>query len=203
MSAAGATRSPMRRFPREVRRGMAATHASATCVPVQLGSDAWETAIFFRLDGSESAADRRALKKARGTVPLGMETDLIEHANAAVVVLRIEVHAQADDPAVAEVLLVPGGVESHFEALSLLARQPRLAWFLGDADCFVLHAQEHPLVEVQHESFAGLLHDASAHDALVRVTGRYDAAAALGEVASHYELRSDAGAHPDSGGDPS
>jgi hypothetical protein len=174
---------------------MQSNGAAATCVAVQLDGSAWEAALFIQLAGAECKADRRAIKQAKGPLPVGMETDLVETDSGAVVVLRPEVHTRPDDPFACEILLTPGDGGAHFEALKLLSRQPRLTWFFGDQTHWILHTQQHPLDSVQHEGFDALLRDALRHDTMVRMSNRYDAQAALAEIVKHYELR--AGVGPD------
>jgi hypothetical protein len=126
---------------------------------------------------------------------MGLESDVVETDHGAVVVLRPELHTRARDPLVAEILLTPGAGGSHHEALRLLSSQPSLSWFFADAACWVLHAQSLPLAPEHHQGFAALLAQSLRHDTLVRLTGAYDARAALAEVVRHYELRP-AGAQP-------
>lgn len=168
---------------------MQAGGAAATCVAVQLDGDDWEAALFFQLAGAECKADRRALKNARGTLAVAMETDLVETDTGAVVLLRPAIYTKPDDPFTCEILLTPGGGGAHFEVLKLLSRQPRLSWFLGDQTHWILHSQQHPLDPVQHEGFDALLRDALKHDTMLRMTNRYDPQAALAQVVKHYELR--------------
>ena len=96
----------------------------------------------------------------------------------------------------------PGGGGTHFEALDLLSRQPRLTWFFGDRGFEIIRTQQHPLDDEQREGFAALLKDALRHDAMTRMTGRYDGQAALAEVASHYTLRTEARRVPPRTGKP-
>jgi hypothetical protein len=180
------------KFPPDVQNAMGAGGAAATCVPVKLDSNAWETAIFFHLAGPESRQDRDAFARCDATVPVSVEADLIEHAKAAVVTIRCEVFTCAEDPLIGEILLTPGHVSAHFEALKLLATQPRLCWFFGDQHFEVLHSQQHALAAEQHASFDDLLREAVKHDSLIRCTGVYDAEAAVSEIVSHYELRAGA-----------
>lgn len=168
---------------------MQSNGAAATCVAVQLDGDEWEAALFFQLAGAECKADRRAIKQAQGTLPVGMESDLIETDSGAVVVLRPEVHTRPGDPFVCEILLTPGDGGAHFEALKLLCGQPRLCWFFGDQAHWIIHSQQHPLEAAQHTGFDAMLRDALKHDTMVRMSKRYDARAALGEIVKHYELR--------------
>ena len=177
------------RFPKLVRDAMQASGAAATCVAVQLDGEAWEAALFFQLAGAECKADRRAIKQSRGPMSVGMESDLLETDHGSVVVLRPELHTRPGDPFVCEILLTPGDGGAHFEALKLLSRQPRLCWFFGDQNHWMLHSQQHPLEAAQHQDFEALLRDALKHDTMVRMSKRYDARAALGEIVKRYELR--------------
>ena len=181
------------RFPGAVRDAMQSSGAAATCVAVQLDGDDWEAALFIQLAGAECKADRRAIKQAQGPLPVGMESDLIETDNGAVVVLRPEVHTQPGDPFVCEILLTPGDGGMHFETLKLLSRQPRLCWFFGDQSHWILHSQQHALEAAQHDDFDALSRDALKHDTMVRMSKRYDARAALAEIVKHYELRAGIG----------
>lgn len=180
---------------------MRSNGAAATCVAVQLDDNDWEAALFIQLAGAECKADRRALKQAKGPVPVGMESDLVETDTGAVVVLRPEAHTQRGDPFACEILLTPGEGGAHFEALKLLSRQPRLCWFFGDQTHWILHSQQHPLDPAQHEGFDALLRDALKHDTMVRMSNRYDAQAALAEIVKHYELRAgtERGEYPPAG----
>lgn len=168
---------------------MAETGSAATCLPTQLDGEDWETVVFFQVAGRESMGDRRRLSRRADPVPLGLETDLIEHPSAGVVVLRFEVHTVPDDPLVGEVLLTPGESPVHFDTLKLLSQQQRLCWFIGDQDYNVLQSRQHPLEDAQREAFGALLSDVVRHDSMVRMTARYDSRAALSEIVGHYELR--------------
>lgn len=179
----------MKSFPRAVCDAMSTTGTTVTCLPVKLESDVWETALFFRLMGPECKRDRRMLTRTTKPLPVTLETDLVELQHAGVVTIRAEVFTVPDDPLTAEILLVPGGARTHFDALKLLSEQERLCWFFADEDFRVLHSQQNTLEPDQHAGFDDLLRDAVRHDALIRSTGRYDADSALAEIAAHYELR--------------
>ena len=175
-----------------MREAMVASGAAATCIPVELDGGAPEAAFFISLAGPESKADRRVLRKWRGPLSLGLDSDVIETVHGAVVVLRPEVHTGPFDPFACEILVTPGEGGTHFEALDLLSRQPRLTWFFGDRDFGIIRTQQHPLDDEQRGEFAELLRKALRHDAMTRMTARYDGRAALSEVASHYTLRTEA-----------
>lgn len=170
---------------------MTTSGAAVTCVPVQLDSGSWEAAIFFQVGGPESKQDRRVLRASEEPLPMGMETDLVSHENAAVVLIRLEVFTALDDPLVGEVLITPGAHETHFETLKLLSQQQRLCCFFGDEAFWLIHSQQIGLDDAYRAEFDDLLRDATNHDALTRCTGRYDPQAALSNIASHYELRTD------------
>jgi len=182
----------MKRFPEFVRDSMRAAGAAATCLPVRLDQEHWETAFFFQLAGPECKEDRRLMQKQGGPLPAGLETDLIETEHAAVVVLRPEIHTRQDDPLSCEILLTPGEGGAHFDALKLLSRQQRICWFFGDQAYWTVHSQQLPLNDDQRRGFDELLRDALKHDTMVRMTGRYNAQAGLGEIVKHYELRAGA-----------
>ena len=182
----------VRKFPVAVREAMSASGAAATCIPVELDGGAPEAAFFINLAGPESKADRRVIRQWRGSLSLGLESDLIETGHGAVVVLRPEVHTGPFDPFACEILITPGEGGVHFEALSLLSRQPRLTWFFGDRSFEIIRTQQHPLGEEHREQFAALLQDALRHDAVTRMTRRYDGRSALAEVTSRYALRTEA-----------
>lgn len=171
---------------------MQASGAAATCVPVQLDGEQWESAFFFHVAGPECKEDRRLMRKAGAPLPVGLETDLIETEFAAVVMLRPEVYARDGDPLTCEILLTPGEGGVHFEALKLLGAQTRICWFFGDQAYRLVHSQQLPLDDEQRAGFDGLLRDSLKHDTMVRLTGRYDSQAALGEIVRHYELRAGA-----------
>jgi len=168
---------------------MEASGATTTCLAVQIDSGAWETAIFFQVGGPESKMDRRVLARTTKPIPASIEADLIEHEMATVVLLRLEVQTVVGDPLVGEILVAPGRTESQFEALKCLTRQQRLLWFFGDRAYWIIHSQQNRWGESERAGFKQLLADATHHDALIRVTGRYDANAALQSIVANYELR--------------
>lgn len=176
-------------FPFKVQQAMATGGSMVTCLPVQLDGRDWESAIFFQLAGKESATDLKLIRERNRPLPLSIETDLLERDNGTVVLLRLEVFARANDPLAGEILLLPGGAEAHFEVLDLLAKQPHLSWFFGDHKYRIVHSQAHPLSEEQRTEFAALRDDALKRDAIIRMTGRYDAQAAFASVVANYDLR--------------
>ncbi len=170
---------------------MKAGGSTVTCLPVKLESDVdWQSAVFFRLGGSESQADIELLLKQESALAVGIETDLIEHANATVVLLRLQMYTNPDNPLVGEVLITPGGAETHYEILTLLSKQQTLTWFLSDEEFQVIHQQRQPLNDEWRQEFLDLRDESFNRDTLIRLSGKYNAQAAFAEVVSHYALRS-------------
>lgn len=182
----------MDKFPQTVIDMMSAGGSTVTCLPVQIDTsdhNAWQSAFFFRLGGRESRQDITLLKDATEAFAVGLETDLIEHANATVVILRLQVYTQQDDPLVGEVLLTPGGAETHYEVLGLLGEQESLTWFFSDQDYQVIHQQRQPLSQPWRDEFLALRSEAFKRDSIIRLAGKYSAQTAFAEVVSHYALR--------------
>ena len=118
-----------------------------------------------------------------------MEADVINHAAASVVMLRFEVQTREESPLVGEVLLTPGLGDVQFETLRNLTEQRQLRWYFGDSAYQVIHSQQTALYDHERKGFEDLLQEAVGHDALVRLTGKYNAHSAIDEVVSHYQLR--------------
>ena len=181
-------------FPQSVIDMMKAGGSTVTCLPVKIEvpvgqTDEWQSAIFFRLGGVESKADIKLLKKQQSALSVGLETDLIEHENATVVLLRVQIFTNPDNPLVGEVLITPGGAETHYEILTLLGRQQSLTWFFSDQKFNTIHQQRQPLNDQWREEFLALRDEAFKRDALIRLAGKYSAQTAFAEVVSHYALR--------------
>ncbi len=178
-------------FPASVIEMMSAGGSTVTCLPVKLDEDdSWQSAVFFRLGGHESQADINLLSHQQSALSVGIETDLIEHANATVVMLRLQLFTRPDDPLVGEVLITPGGAETHYEILTLLSAQQTLTWFLSDQEFQIIHQQRQPLSDDWRQEFLDLRDEAFKRDTLLRLSGNYSAQTAFAEVVSHYALRS-------------
>ena len=187
----------MKYFPESIGDAMRKSGAAATCIPVKLEGPQWETALFIHVAGPECEQDRRILKTARTPTPATLSAELMTHASASIIVLRLEVLTVVDDPLVFEILLTPGAVTSHYECVKLLAIQERICWFFGDSDFRVLQALEQVIDSDKHQRFEALAREAFAHDSLVRMAGNFNAEAALAEVAAHYTPRSEDHARSD------
>ena len=182
----------MDKFPESVISMMNAGGSTVTCLPVQLDTESeavWQSALFFRLGGQESQRDIRLLKKTTDAFAVGIETDIIEHANATVVLLRLQVFTQKDNPLIGEVLLTPGGAETHYELLGLLGKQETLTWFFSHQNYQVIHQQRQPLSKESQDEFLALRSEAFKRDSIIRLAGKYSAQTAFAEVVSNYALR--------------
>ncbi len=179
----------MDEFPPPIKTAMRESGAEATCVPVQIDSGVWESALFLHLAGPECKQDRRVVKTASAPLPLSLEVELMAHQRAAVVMLRVQVTTVESDPLIYEILLTPGAVTSHYESLRLLSEQKRVLWFFGDSDYRILAVQEQDVDEQQHNRFSEIAKDAFAHDTVVRMAGNYDSTVAVNEIAAHYTPR--------------
>ena len=184
---------------------MSAGGSTVTCLPVQLddtddgneGSapsspgliEQWQSCIFFRLGGSESRDDIEILKSSAGPYMVGIETDIIEHEHASVVLLRLQVFTNPSDPLVGEVLLTPGGAETHYEILGLLGEQQTLTWFFADQHYQQIYQQSQALSQEWRDEFLALRSEAFKRDSIIRLAGKYNAQAAFADVVSQYALR--------------
>ncbi len=176
-------------FPQAIIRSMQQSGAMTTCVPVEFGADGWESAVFFELGGDKCEVDRLILTEAFEALPISLEAELIDHTHAGVVMLRFEVMTNPDDPLAGEVLIVPGLGDVQFDTLKHLSQQNNLRFYFADETYKIIHSQQLRLSDQERRGYGQILEQAISHDALIRLTGKYDAMAALSEVVSHYDLR--------------
>ena len=184
-----------RRFPDEVVVALHEAGVTLGCLPVRIDGDDWRAALFHIVpDKAECLSIDPTLAGAPFAVAL--DADLHEHENASIVELGIEIRTPGV-PLAGSVLFLTGHVPAHFEALSLLATQPDLPLFIGDAYCRQLASQRIPLGDVERGVFRTLLDEAVARDAVIRMTGRYDPHVAFDAV-----LRATAGTRAATGNAP-
>ncbi len=176
----------MKAFPPEIVRRMRSGGVMTTCLPVRLDGRQWESAVFFGLEGPECREDRWILTHSRTPLPVALEADVIECSSAAVVMLRFEVVTRSEDPLAGEVLLTPGCGDVQFRTLEHLSTQTHLRFFFADGAYRVIHAQQLSLGEREQAGYREILQEAVQHDAMIRLTGRYDPEAAMHEVTRHY-----------------
>lgn len=179
----------MDRFPPAIVISMRQTGAMCTCVPVQYSDDSWESTVFFEVGGPECKADRRVLRRAQQPLPIGIEAEVIKHDHASVVMLRFEVMTDQQNPLAGEVLLAPGLGNVQFETLKLLGEQRNLRFYFADSAFNVIYSQQLPLNHQERDGYSRILEEVVSNDALIRLTGKYDAMAALSNVVSLYDVR--------------
>ena len=163
--------------------------AMTTCVPVEFSDGSCESTVFFELGGDECEFDRLILSKASSPLGINLEAELIEHARASVVMLRFEILTQPEDPLAGEVLIVPGLGDVQFDTLKFLGSQQYLKFYFSDDRYNVIHSQQLVLSDQERQGYAQILEEVISHDALIRLTGKYDAMAALSEIVDHYDVR--------------
>ncbi len=179
----------MHKFPDTIIRSMQQSGAMTTCVPVEYSDGSWESTVFFELSGDECEFDRLILSTTRSPLGINLEAELIEHASASVVMLRFEILTQPEDPLAGEVLIVPGLGDVQFDTLESLSRQKYLKFYFSDDRYNVIHSQQLVLSDRERLGYSQILEEVISRDALIRLTGKYDAMAALGEIVDHYDVR--------------
>jgi len=165
---------------------MRSSRAMTTCVPIEMDDSVWQTAVFFELGGKECEQDRMFLKEAKAPVQIGLEADLIEQDTASVVMLRFEVLTGLKTPLAGDVLILPGIGNVQFETLNYLTSQSHLPFYFSDGSYQVVHKQQVVLRDQERAAYRSLLDDAVSHDAMIRLSGRYNAMTALKEVTGNY-----------------
>jgi len=163
--------------------------AMTTCVPVQFFGNVWEAAVFFELGGEQCQDDRTTLISATKPLPISLEAELIEHASASVVMLRFEVMTNQEDPLAGEVLIVPGLGEIQFDTLKHLSEQQNLRFYFSDETYKVIHSQQIMLSDRERQGYGHILEEVISKDALIRLTGKYNAMSALSEIVGLYDVR--------------
>ncbi len=179
----------MHKFPDSIIRSMQQSGAMITCVPVQFDGGIWESAVFFELGGDECQHDREILSASDKAIPVTLEAELIEHNSASVVMLRFEVLTDVENPLAGEVLIVPGLGDIQFETLKHLSEQQNLRFYFSDDYYNVIHSQQILLSDQERGGYAQILEQVISHDALIRLTGKYNAMSALSEIVGHYDIR--------------
>lgn len=160
-----------------------------TCVPVEFDDGSYESTVYFDLGGEECGFDRMVLGKATSPLAVNLEAELIEHAKASVVMLRFEIVTKSGDPLAGEVLIVPGLGDVQFDTLKCLSTQRNLKFYFSDENYNVIHSQQLVLSDQERRGYAQILDQVISHDALIRLTGKYDAMAALREIVDLYDVR--------------
>jgi len=168
--------SSPKKFPDEVVVALHETQLTLSCIPVQIDDQHWQAALFYVLSPDAPSLGKGAL--LGGPFAVGIEADTVEHDNATLIEIGIEISVPVE-PLRGTLLFLTGHSTPHHEALKLLTTQQDLPLFLGDQHCNLLWQQRVPLSDAHREGFKELLDEAIARDAVIRMTGRYDPDAAF------------------------
>lgn len=167
------------RFPDDVVVALHHANVTVSCVPVKIDNEQWQAALFYVL-----AADAPCLKDgqlAPGPFAVELDADLHEHANGTLIEIGIDI-ATPEQNSSGTVLFITGHSAAHFEAMTLLSSQGDLPLFIGDEFCNVLYQQRIILSDNMRAGFRQLKEEAVARDAVIRMTGHYDADAVFDDV---------------------
>lgn len=192
----------MPKFPDAAIRAMHHAGTTVTCMPVviddsgltvaDLSSETvsaesagagWESAIFFVLPLSVTNKQLKKLFPSERLFPVALEADLIEHDNGTLIELGVEIDLGLKENPTGLLLFLTGHISSHYEAVQLLAKQESIGLFIGDVHCNLLHQQRIPLASAHRSVFDDMLQEALRRDALIRMSGSYDAEAVFDSVA--------------------
>lgn len=164
------------KFPDEVIVALHETQLTLSCIPVQIDEQAWQAAIFYVLQPDAPCLGKGTLMG--GPFAVGFEADTVEHENATLIEIGLEVSVPVE-PLRGTMLFLTGHSTPHHEALKLLTEQQDVPLFLGDEHCNLLWQQRVPLSDAHRMGFKELLDEAISRDAVIRMTGRYDPDAAF------------------------
>ncbi len=192
----------MPKFPDAAIRAMHHAGTTVTCMPVvidesgqalaaadtlaqsaQLADAIWESAVFFVLPLSVTNKQLKKLFPSEKLFPVALEADLIEHDNGTLIELVVEIDLGLKQNPSGVLLFLTGHISSHYEAVQLLAKQDSIGLFIGDVHCNLLHQQKIPLADAHRSVFNEMLQEALRRDALIRMSGKYDAEAVFDSVA--------------------
>lgn len=169
------------RFPDAVTVALHESGVTVTCLPVDFGDGSWQAAIYYVLPpDSHCLAAGEAIS---GPFSVSVDADLHEHAHGTVIELAIEI-AVPPDPLIGVMLFLTGHSSAQFDTLSLLANQSDIPLFIGDAYCHILWQQRIPLAVAHRQVLREILDEAVGRDALIRLSGHYDAERAFADVAA-------------------
>jgi len=168
-----------KRFPDEIIVALHEAGITLGCLPVRIDDADWTAALFLVLPPDSPCVVDDVL--ADGPFAVSLELDLHEHENATVIEVDIDVKTPVE-PVGGAVFFLTGHSSAHFDALTLMSSQAELPLFIGDAYCRLLASQRIPLGHAERTGFRTLLDEAVGRDAVIRMSGRYDAGTAFDAV---------------------
>lgn len=162
-------------------------HANVTvsCMPVQIDNEDWQAALFYVL--SANAPCLAGGELAPGPFAVEFDADLHEHANGSLIEIGIEI-ATPVEKSCGTLLFITGHSTGHFETVKLLSTQTDLPLFIGDEYCNVLYQQRIVISDAMRAGFRQLLDEALGRDAVIRMTGHYDADKVFTDVVDSLNL---------------
>lgn len=180
------------KFPDDVIVALHEGGVTVTCLPIQLDDGAWQAAIFYVVPIDSPMCDGG--KRPAGPYAVQFEADLFEHDNGTVFELGIEIRVP-DAPLAGSLLFLTGHASAHFDVLQLLVSQSEVPLFIGDPYCTVIAQQRVPLSDAHRTGLRALIHEAVRRDAVVRMSGHYDADAAFAAAAKRHAVSTTADVH--------
>lgn len=173
------------RFPDDVVVALHHANVTVSCVPVKIDDKQWQAAMFYVI-----AADAPCLVNgslAPGPFAVELAADLHEHANGTLIEIGIDIATPGQNSR-GTVLFITGHSSAHFEAMTLLSSQEDLPLFMGDEFCNVLYQQRILLSDGMRAGLKQLLDEAVSRDAVIRMTGHYDADIVFDDVVKSLNL---------------
>lgn len=160
------------RFPDDVVVALHHANVTVSCVPVKIDDKQWQAAMFYVIAADAPCLSTGAL--APGPYAVELDAELHAHTNGTLIEIGIDIATPAQNSR-GTVLFITGHSPAHFEAMKLLSTQDDLPLFLGNEFCNVLYQQRILLSDGMRAGFSQLLDEAVSRDAVIRMTGHYDA----------------------------
>ena len=154
-------------------------------MPVQIDDEDWQAAVFFVLATNAPCLADGSLSS--GPFSVEIDADLHEHTNGSLIEIGIDI-ATPVEPSRGTLLFITGHSPAHFETVKLLSSQADLPLFIGDEFCNVLTRQRIILSDAMRTGFKQLLDEALGRDAVIRMTGHYDADKVFNDVLATLSL---------------
>jgi len=175
----------LEKFPDDVIVALHNANVTVSCVPVRIDEDAWQAAVFFVLPASAPCLGKGFL--APGPFTVEFDADLHEHANGTLIEIGLDIATPVEHSR-GTLLFITGHSSAQFDTLKLLTEQADLPLFIGDEYCNVLQQQRVPLSDAMRAGFRQLLDEAVGRDAVIRMTGHYEADKVFNDVVSSLQL---------------
>jgi len=173
------------KFPDNVIVALHNAGVTLTCIPVQIDGDDWQSAFFYVVaNDSPCLVDGQI---AGGPFTVTFDADLHEHDNGTAIEIGIDI-ATRGAPLRGTMMFLTGHSSTQFDALKLLQTQQDIPLFIGDAYCNILWQQRVPISAAHRQGFTGLLDEAVARDAVIRMTGRYDPDAVFADLLATHRI---------------